>query len=270
MAQYNIDKKAFISNGDTLFETNLLADKDGNVINSFGAGSNIPLANGTVSGYFGVHKFGMVNGTLGTGWSTVWTGAETTGQQLYPWLPSGQDSVVTVSSTSGLDITEVTIEGLDANYVKQTETITLTGATPATGNQIWHRISRAFMVTETNVGTISIENATNDVLSEIKEGRGQTLQAFYTVPAGCTAFLNTIQMISSKATAVEISMFARPFGGAFRVVGGSLLYQMDHTIDYAVPIKFTEKTDIDIRTIGANNGSISVSFDLIVVENQYL
>ena len=160
---------------------------------------------------------------------------------------------------------------MDTDYNFQTETLTLSGTGNVVGNKVWGRVSRAFMSgTETNVGTITVSNATGVVITEIKAGRGQTLQALYTVPSNCTAFLSTIQMTSSKNQVVEVSMFARPFGGAFRVVGGSVLYQSDHTIEYSVPIKFTEKTDIDVRTIGASGGTVSTSFDLIVVNNSLL
>lgn len=271
MAQYRIDSQEYLANGTTIFEVNQLADKDGNIINTFGAASNIPLANGDLAGYTPVHKFGAVDGTIGTSWSTIWSGAETTGQQLYPWPAIGDASVVTVVSTSGSDTTAVTLEGLDANYVPQSETLTLTGTAAVTGAMTWHRINRAFMSgTATNVGTIIVKNATPTVITEIKAERGQSLQAFYTVPAGCTGFLNTVQMTSSKNQAVEVTMFARPFGGAFRVVGGVFLYQSDHTIEYATPIKLTEKTDIDIRAIGGANGVVSASFDMMIVVNAVL
>ena len=271
MAQYRIDQQAFLPNGTTIFEVNQLADKDGNIINSFGAASNIPLANGDVDGYTPVHKYGSVDGTNGTGWNTIWTAAETNGQQLYPWPVIGDASVVTAVSTSGSDTTTVTIEGLDDNYAFQSETLTLTGTSVVTGSKIWHRVNRAFMSgTATNVGTIIVKNADTTVITEIKAGRGQTLQALYTIPAGCTGFLSTIQVTSNKAQAAEVAMFARPFGGAFRVVGGTFLYQSDHTIDYATPIKFSEKTDIDVRVIGPNNNSTSCSFDLMIVNNTVL
>ena len=270
MAQYStLRQNHFGGSNKDLHEVVMLADKDGNLLNTFGAASNIPLSNGDLVGYTPVHKFGALDGTVGTDWSTVWTGAETSGQQLYPW-PDGS-SVVTVVSTSSSDTTTVTLEGLDANYDFQNETITLTGTVAATGTKSFHRVNRAYMSgTDTNVGTIIVKNATPTVITEIKAERGQSLQAFYTVPANCTGFLNTVQLTSSKNQAVEMSMFARPFGGAFRVVGGVFLFQSDHTIEYATPIKLTEKTDIDIRAIGGANGVISASFDMMIVDNSVL
>ena len=77
--------------------------------------TNIPLAAGLIEGYSDVHKFGMVEGTDGTGFNTIWTGAEQ-GIALYPWPVIADASVVSVVSTSGLDITDVTIQGLDDSY----------------------------------------------------------------------------------------------------------------------------------------------------------
>lgn len=231
---------------------------------------NVPLAAGKLQGYQAVHKFGMVKGTATSSWSTVWTGAESAATVLYPWPSLASASVVTVVSSSGSDVTAVTLQGLDSNYDFQEETITLTGVVPATGTKIWHRVNRAFMVTQTNVGNITVTNASGTVITIIKEARGQTLQSLYTIPGGCTGFLNSIQMVASKAQSTEVSMFARPLGGAFRVVGGSVLYQMDHTINYSSPILLTEKTDIDVRAIGTANADISCSFDLIIVSNAVL
>ena len=232
--------------------------------------TNIPLAAGLIEGYSDVHKFGMVEGTDGTGFNTIWTGAEQ-GIALYPWPVISDASVVSVVSTSGLDTTNVTIQGLDDSYNVQEETLTLTGVTPAVGTKTWHRVNRAFMSgTETNVGRIDIKNTLGTVVSTIKIARGQTLQTFYTIPAGHTGFLNTMQMVTSKAQAAEVMMFARPFGGAFRATGGTFLYQMDHTIDYKCPVMLTEKTDIDVRVIGPANAAVSASFDLTVVSNTVL
>ena len=232
--------------------------------------TNVPIAAGLLEGYSAVHKFGMVKGTATSGWNTIWTGAEAAATILYPWPVIGDASVVTVVSSSASDVTAVTLQGLDSNYDFQEETITLTGVVPATGTKVWHRVNRAFMVTQTNVGKITVRNANSVAITFIKEARGQTLQSLYTIPGGCTGFLNTIQMVASKAQSAEVSMFARPLGGAFRVVGGSVLYQMDHTIEYSSPVVLTEKTDIDVRVIGTSNADISCSFDLLIVSNAVL
>ena len=250
----------------TLFEAFMLSDKDGNIINTFGEASNIPLAAGELDGYSAVHKFGLIDGTNGTDWSTIWTQGEINGDQLVPWREIGDAGVVTVTSSLAGDTTDVTLEGLDDNYNFQSETLTLAGTADVVGTKTWHRINRMYMVTETNVGSITA-TVDGDIVSSIKAGRGQTLQAFYTVPAGKTGYLTHMQVSSNKNQAVEASLFVRPFGGAFRVTGGTMLYQMEHTIHYSSPIPITEKSDMDFRAIGAANGVLSASFDLILVDN---
>ena len=269
MAIWNKDNQAYLQGNKTLFEAFMLADKDGNIINTFGEAANIPIAAGLVDGYSAVHKFGVVDGTVGTSWSTIWTQGEVNGDQLVPWKDIADAGVVTVTSTgSGAagDTTDVTLEGLDANYNFQSETLTLNGTADVVGTKTWHRINRMFMEEETNVGSITA-TVDGDVVSSIKAGRGQTLQAFYTIPAGKTGYLTHMQVSSSKNQAVEASLFVRPFGGAFRVTGGTMLYQMEHTIHYSSPIVITEKSDMDFRATGAANGVLSASFDLILVDN---
>ena len=105
----------------------MLSDKDGNIINSFGASSNIPIAAGLVDGYSAVHKFGLIDGTNGTSWSTVWTQGENNGDQLAPWKDVADAGVVTVTSSLSGDTTDVTLQGLDASYNFQEETLTFAG-----------------------------------------------------------------------------------------------------------------------------------------------
>lgn len=265
MAIWNKNNQAYLQDNKTLFEAFMLSDKDGNIINTFGEAANIPIAAGLVDGYSAVHKFGLIDGTNGE-WSTVWTQGENNGNALVPWREIGDAGVVTVTSSLAGDTTDVTLEGLDADYNFQSETLTLAGTADVVGTKTWHRINRMFMVTETNVGDVTATIGA-DIVSSIKEDRGQTLQAFYTVPAGKTAYLTHMQVSSSKSQPVEASIFVRPFGGAFRVSGGTMLYQMEHSIHYSSPIPITEKSDMDFRAFGAANGTLSASFDLILVDN---
>ena len=264
MAQWRKDSQEYLANGTTIFEVNMLADKDGNIINSFGAASNVPIAAGGVTGYSGVHKFGAVYGT-GTGtMSTVWTAADTTATALYPWSHSA--GTLSVVSTSGSDTGDITIQGLDASYNFVEETITLTGTSAATGSTSFTRVNRAFMVDDTNVGKISVSISGTKV-TEVAIGFGQTLQCIYTIPAGKTGYLMNLSASASKNQVVDLFLFQRPFGGAFRVLTTMSLNQSNQQLDYPVPLKLTEKTDIDLRTLGSSNATVSAEFSIILVDN---
>ena len=248
----------------TVFEVQMLADKDGNIINTFGAASNVPIAAGLVDGYSGVHKYGAVFETAVATMSTVWTRADTTANALYDWTYSA--GTITVESSSGLDTTDVTISGLDENYEEATETLTLTGSTPVSGTQTFSRVNRAFMVTATNVGDIHVKRGST-IVTEIAADMGQTLQCIYTIPADKTGYLMNINASASKNQVVDLFLFQRPFGGAFRVQSTLSLNQGNQSIDFPVPLKLTEKTDIDLRVKGSSNATISGDFTIVLVDN---
>jgi len=48
------------SGGKVHYQVVMLADKDGNLLNSFGASANIPIAAGSVEGYSHINKFELI------------------------------------------------------------------------------------------------------------------------------------------------------------------------------------------------------------------
>jgi hypothetical protein len=264
MAQYNIDKGAKLSNNGIIYEVMMLGDQDGNIINTFGAASNVIISAGDLAGYTGVHKYGAVYGSASGDMSTVWTAADTAGTKLYPWSHSA--GTLSVVSTSGSDTGDITIQGLDASYNFVEETLTLTGTSPVTGSTSFTRVNRAFMVDDTNIGKVQA-SISSTVVTERGAGYGQTLQCFYTIPAGKTGYLMNLSASASKNQVVDLFLFQRPFGGAFRVQTTMSLNQSNQQQDYPIPLKFTEKTDIDLRTKGSSNATISAEFTIVLVDN---
>ncbi len=265
MAQWRIDNQEFLDHNKTIFEVVNIADEDGNIINTFGAASNVIISEGSLAGYSGVHKYGAVFGTDSAELSTLWTYAKTSGQTVYPWDTAA--GVLTAVSTSGSDTSVVTVQGLDNDYNFVEETFTLTGTTPtAAGSTTFKRVNRAFMNTATNVGDIQIKNGST-VVTQIEAGFGQTLQLLYTIPAGKTGYLLNLNASASKNQVVDIVFFQRPLNGAFRAAATMSLNQGNQTIDFSVPIKFTEKTDLDLRVRGSSNATISADFTLILKDN---
>ena len=267
MAQYSVNRNAhFNTSNSDLHEVVMLADQDGNLINTFGAASNVIISAGQLAGYSGIHKYGAVFGTAVATPSTVWSRADTTANALYDWTYSA--GTVTVVSSSGSDTTVVTVQGLDENYNFAEETFTLTGVTPtAAGSVTFSRVNRAFMNTATNVGDIHVKRGST-IVTEIAAGMGQTLQAFYTVPAGKTAYLMNFAASASKNQEVDVLFYQRPFGGAFRVQTTLSLNQGNQQLEYPVPLKFTEKTDLDVRVRGSSNSTINVEFTMVLLDNE--
>jgi hypothetical protein len=273
MAIWNTVLQKLNNNNTQQYEVVMLADKDGNIINTFGAASNIPIASGEVDGYANVHKFGMVEGTHGTTWTTIWSAADTSGTTLYPWdTAAGTVSVVSTEDddTDGdVGTHTITVEGLDTNYNPVSESFTLSGETETgEGAVTFHRVNRAFITSGgTNVGKIQIKNGTT-VVAEITEGMGQTQMCVYTIPAGKTGYLTRLAASSSKNISTIVSLFQRPYQQTFvRTASSMALYQNNQDISFDVPIPFTEKTDLDLRQIGAANNTIAADFNVILVDN---
>ena len=273
MAIWNKITQLLNHNNTQQYEVIMLADKDGNILNTFGAASNIPIAAGEVTGYHDVHKFGMVDGSSGTTWTTVWSAADSVATKLYPWeTVAGTLSVVSSSgddADAGAGSHAITVYGLDTDYNEVSETFTLSGVTEtAEGVVVFHRVHRAKISSgSTNVGTIGVFNGTA-LVAEIAPDMGQTQMCVYTVPAGKTAYLTRLGASSSKNISTIISLFQRPYLESFQLTASAMaLYQNSQTIDFDVPLTFPEKTDLDLRQVGAANNVIAADFNVILVDN---
>ena len=258
MAIWNKLTQAFLPDNKTLFEAFMLADKDGNIINSFGAASNVIIAAGLVDGYSHINKFGATPGDVTAG--TVWDG--NVGTTVYPYPANGVVSVA--SATNSGD--DVEIQGLNAAYEPVTETV----AIGASGTETFSRVFRASMVDTNNTSDVIINMGASPA-AYIKANLGQTLMAVYTIPAGKTGYLLKANFGSDKAStnsAMGYSIMARPFGGTFNIkgrfysAGGQNIVQ-----EYPIPLKFDEKTDIRIDITAAQQATIAATFDIILVDN---
>jgi hypothetical protein len=282
MAIWNKNDQAYLQGNKTLFESFMLADKDGNIINSFGIASNIPIANGDVDGYAAIHKFGR-NPDVGNAPETVWMHggkyqylAVNSPSTVYAYSANSEDSA------SGTGARTITIQGLDNNFNEIEETITVNGAV---STKTFLRIYRAFVATagstSTNVGNVLISTGaggTGTVLADIGTigtgttfGLGQTQLALYTIPAGKTGYLTTWNVgcapMNNKATVLLKSRELDGVDVPFRTKDIVDLVGGYHTQNYSIPLRFPEKTDIEVVAAGDSNTIISSSFDIILVDN---
>ena len=282
MAQYSVNRNQHYnpSNFD-LHEVIMLADKNGNIINSFGSASNIPIAAGLVNGYKSIHKFGR-NPNVGNIPETIWMHGG-----IYQYLDVGSASTIYAYSASSDDgpgndgAHTITVQGLDNDFNEIEETITVNGAASTAS---FLRVYRAFVATAgvlaANDGNVLISTAASGggtVLADIgtigtgsTTGLGQTQLALYTIPAGKTGYLTTWNIgVAPMNNAVTVTLLARELDGdaPFRtkdivdIVGGYT------TQNYSIPLRFPEKTDIEVRGTGDTSSVISSSFDIILVDN---
>lgn len=215
-----------------------------------------------------IHKFGAVPAMSQSQSGTIWDVNDTN----YPWASFASASTVTVdrASTSDAD-KQVFIQGLDADYNVVSDTVTLTNATGNASTVAFIRVFRAFMTngSATNVGNVDIK-VSSTIVARITAGKGQTLMAVYTIPAGYTGYLlKGVATCQSNADGTG-DMYIRYFGQAafrvghsFEVSGGG-----EYTYDFRVPLQIPQKSDIDIRaSVRTNNARLTAAFDIVLVRN---
>ena len=243
----------------------------------------LQVARGQIPGHFPQYKFGF-NPDVNDDLETVWSQG---GTYFYP--PA--QTQMTVSSSSDSDTANegdgartVQIYGLDGNYNEINETVLLDGQTHVTTTKSFLRTNRAIVRTagdeEKNIGVIYVGTGTVTAgvpvskYATIAAGENQTLMALWTVPAGHTAFLQnslfTVATIQSNKVAT-VTLVARPLGETFQVKDKVVISEGSDARFYNIPIKFTEKTDIEVRCIANSsnaNVNISAGLDLLYIKNE--
>lgn len=199
---------------------------------------------------------------------TIWS---STG--LYPWSAfSDSGNTIYFISTSTSDVgCQFMVQGLDANWLEQTEIVTLNGTTAVTGTKTWTRINNMTIASaNVNVGTVTARttNATGTIVDLVLPGEGYNATGIYTIPAGKTGYLMVGDASVSKSDDVTIKMYVREYGKAFRMAHIAEVFESFYRYDFTIPIPLMEKTDIDVRGQAYNdNTRVSCNFDILLVDN---
>lgn len=223
------------------------------------------IGRGLFSNVSHVHKFGFnPDVDSNSDPETVWSAGG-----LYPWSSLATTQTLYCLSTSASDTMDLEIQGLDENYALQTETVTLTGTTAVTTTNTFIRVFR--MSAAGNVGTVTarVTSASGTVVAQIDAGKGQTLMAVYTIPAGHYGLLLCGDFAVQKGEDAQVQFFQRPDGEAdFRIAHMGEVFQGVYRYDFPIPLKLAAKTDLDVRCaeVESNNTRVTVNFDLILVK----
>ena len=213
-----------------------------------------------VEDFSGVTKFGYSSSVGGT-FQTIWDGNST---YIYP--SSAGTATVTSTNTASDNGGTVEIQGLDSNYDIATETLVIGGSA---GTKSFIRVFRAVMKTATtgnaNVGTLSVIVSTVTV-AKITPEYGQTLMSVYTIPRNKRGYIVQLDVGSSKDLENEIRIIAKQITNGnvwntkeFITTRGGFIQK-----NYIYPLKFDEKTDIEIVAKSSATSSISAGFELFL------
>jgi hypothetical protein len=225
----------------------------------------LDVVRGAIPNAFAIHKFGAnFDIDQADDPESVWTSGG-----LYPWASLSSAQTIYCISTSASDTATLSIEGLDANYDEQTEIVTLTGATAVATTNTFIRVFRMTYDAE-NVGDITarVTSGTGTVVAQIDAGYSQTLMAVYTIPAGFTGYLTTLDATIDGTKTCQVLMYHRLTGKPFRIAH---VAESDghYRYDFNAPLKLPAKTDVDIRVdqVSGNDARVTANFDIVLIKD---
>lgn len=283
-----LTKSVLTAKYDSIFVP-INASKSGN-LQVTDAENSLAIAKGEVEGHKPVSKFGNAQDfDASDDFVTVWDAAEDgTAWELMRYVYSTTADIDSVSSSDITDNTDFTVVGLDANYNEVTQVITLNGRTRVALPIPLIRVYRAYNSNGTEfVGhiivyvntalTAGVPTNKTKIRAVIDPLNQQTLMCVYTVPSGYTGYLTrgyASTSGASKTSEYVLKFYGRQFGGVFRLQNVNAISDTGSSsinLDYNIPLKFPEKTDLEVRVkataSGATACSISAGFDIILVQN---
>lgn len=264
MAQFNSANNTLQSINKTLFEVNMSNNRS-----LYSADWNMQVAMGKVYGASLVNLYGY-QATVDGIWIPVW---ENNTVYTYP-ANTGEIMTLYSSSTSDTAVT-VIIDGLDANFNIQSETLVLTnGTTGVATAKSYRRINNMRITGATNpVGIIRLSNAAKtNTYAQINVGVGKTQWSMYTVPAGYTFFLNRVTAVASATSASKILGYRvyqlSPNGMQSLVLQSPWIdtYETNRVI----PNPYTEKTSIQWQVTSDTISQVGVRVEGVLIRNDLL
>jgi len=227
---------------------------------------NLQVARGKVSGASLVNLYGY-QATVDGSFIPVWENAT-----VYTYPPDGGTTMLLYSASASDTNVSVFIDGLDSNFVQQSETLVLTnGVTGVTTVKSYRRINTIRVVGTANpVGKLILSSADKSIpyaIINVSVGKNQT--SMYTVPAGYTFYLNRVTAAASATSGTKILGYRVYQKNANGIE--SLLLQSPWVDTYetnrVVPNPYPEKTSIQWQVTSDTTSQVGIRVEGILIQN---
>lgn len=241
------------------------------------------ISMGCFPGLSGINKFGT-NPLVGTTFENMW-------EQGGIWTKLTSATTLAVSSSStddtsaGVGTRTLIVEGLGSNYLEISETVTMNGQTPVITSNTFLFVNRAYSKTagtsHLNVGdlyiaddsvthTTGIPDTASLVQAKVGANKGQTQQAIYTIPAGKTAYLTSIFLVSGASKIVDFEFhIINNNTGVHRISFEGEETNSDFSEVYNPYKAIPEMSTINVHAkVDVGTAKISAVFDIILVDNE--
>jgi len=241
----------------------------------------LEIVKGNVPGHSEVHIQGLDEDVEDAGLEILWE------EVTFVW-----PTVATVMNVSSSDIDDddgdtgawnVTILGLDANYVQVVETVTMDGQNPVSTINKYLRIN--FLIVQhvgtsgSNEGIIYIGTGATVagepavIYNEVVSDKGISTTGTYTVPAGYKAYVHHFTLGTTADKNIEFEMRTRCVACVFNswTAAYHSHFKKEHVVQpLLVPFPIKEKTDIGLycQTID-KDGPVRVDVIMVLVDDNY-
>jgi hypothetical protein len=186
---------------------------------------------------------------------------------------------MTISSSNAGTNAVVSIVGLGAGYVEQTELITLNGQTPVTTANSYLRINGMSALTGTVADSIYLGTGTvtsgvpATVYARIINGNNRTEAGIYTVPAGYEFYLDhgTVSHGSDSSNAFITARLTYRLSGLLFQTGAKVtMNNIFIHFPFTYPLLLPAGTDIETRAIcsKAQTNAVTTSFQGLLVKTE--
>lgn len=162
--------------------------------------------------------------------------------------PNTSLQMTAVSSNTSDTAVTILVNGLDENYDRKSNTVTLNG-TSAVNIGSFFRINDVITLSGNAVGDVTIANNAT-TYAKMNAGTGKNQASIFTVPAGYEFYLYRIDAFCATASLNNRVLFFRNFvrqsnGTILQVAQTSFLEQMN--IQRRIPFRYAEKSDIQMQ-----------------------
>jgi len=225
----------------------------------------LQVSKGHVPGHTFVQKFGR-NQDIGSAEETIWDAGG-----IFPYPSSA--SVIDIQSTNvndavaGSGAWAVDINGLDENWIEQTEQVALAGIATVQTTTTFIRVHRMTIRGPNGLQGVLTAEIASTVYSQIINGNNRTLQAAYTIPGDCDGYVIFGKVSASSGKDVSILFYTRMFGEVFVVAHAVELFSTNYDYFFKAPPRLPPKMDVEVRGVSSASGTkVSAIFDILLVK----
>jgi hypothetical protein len=234
--------------------------------------TRLNIARGLVKGtsvrnIFG-HQSNMTSGTFKACWEL---------DAAYVYLASAEPLSV-VSSVAGDTGVTIKIIGLDTNYEVLEEVVPLDGTdatTPVITNNSFLRVNDVVTIAGNATGNVTLTGSvtTSTTVARMDAGTGRNQSSIYTVPAGCSFFLERIDAFGVDSGAGSPQGEITSFRNFVQLSSGVVLrvaeveYPGNMNIRRVSPFKYSEKTDIQLQSKTFTTHETSIFAEGILIKD---